>query len=74
MAGRWLAYREGGHPHYVERGSQLDDVYARLGYVEVPAPGSEPDPVEPDVDDLQGAEIEPGETFDEPYTSDLRDE
>lgn len=52
----WLAQHVGGHPHYVDEGSQLERVYRHIGYVDVPAPGAdgqvaEPEP-EPDRDDF----------------------
>lgn len=43
----WLAQHQGGHPHYADDGSQLEQVYRHLGYAEVPAPGSETEDTEP---------------------------
>lgn len=37
----WLAQTTDTHPHHVDAGSTLEAVYVRLGYVEVPAPGSD---------------------------------
>lgn len=67
----WLAQREGGHPHYADEGSQREAVFRRLGYVDVPAPGSDV-PAEVDVDDFGepvetvDTHVELGETFDRP--------
>ncbi|OZM73982.1 hypothetical protein CFN78_06755 [Amycolatopsis antarctica] len=48
-------------------GSELEAVYDRLGYVTVPAPGStETDQGMDELNDPQGAEMRPGETFDAP--------
>lgn len=48
----WLAQHEGGHPHYAD--GELAKVYRHLGYVEVPAPGTDGQAVEaePDRDDF----------------------
>jgi hypothetical protein len=64
----WLAQHEGGHPHHVDEGSQLEAAYRRLGYVEVPAPGS--DDTDADDGDQDGEKrdpltVGPGETFGE---------
>ncbi|WP_102906664.1 hypothetical protein [Amycolatopsis sp. BJA-103] len=54
----WYAQHETGHPNYADAGSELEAVLVRLGYVEVPAPGS----VEPE----HTGEPPEGENVEEP--------
>ncbi|ALG07662.1 hypothetical protein [Kibdelosporangium phytohabitans] len=58
----WYAEREDlpdAYRHHADAGSQLAAVYERLGYIEVPAPGTEVPDADPSADPVGPPQPEP---------------